>query len=95
MRGGCGFPDEFVRHKILDCIGDFSLLGMPIIGHMILYKSGHHFNHEFLKEFFNQKTSWETMTLREFEASRQNNAKPAGPMKSASYRPDKQEHPIG
>ena len=65
---GLRFADEFVRHKILDCIGDFSLLGMPIIGHVILYKSGHLFNHEFLKEFFKQKSAWETTTLKAFEA---------------------------
>ena len=75
--GGLRYPDEFVRHKILDCIGDFSLLGMPIIGHAILYKSGHHFNHEFLKEFFKRKVSWETMTLKEFEASSQKIPEPA------------------
>ncbi len=67
--GGLRFADEFVRHKILDCIGDFSLLGMPILGHMVLRKSGHLFNHEFLKEFFRQKTAWETMTLAEFDAA--------------------------
>lgn len=65
---GLRFSDEFVRHKILDCIGDFSLLGMPIIGHAVLYKSGHLFNHEFLKEFFKQKSAWETMTLDAFLA---------------------------
>ncbi len=58
--GGLRFPDEFVRHKILDSIGDFSLLGMPILGHIELYKSGHNFNHEFLKEFFKQKKAWKT-----------------------------------
>ncbi len=57
---GLRFPDEFVRHKILDSIGDFSLLGMPILGHIMLYKSGHNFNHEFLKEFFRQKKAWKT-----------------------------------
>ncbi len=67
---GLRYADEFVRHKILDCIGDFSLLGLPILGHVDLYKSGHHFNHEFLKEFFAQKASWETTTLFEFERSR-------------------------
>jgi UDP-3-O-[3-hydroxymyristoyl] N-acetylglucosamine deacetylase len=69
---GLRFADEFVRHKILDCIGDFSLLGMPIIGHVVLYKSGHLFNHEFLKEFFKQKSAWETTTLKAFEAEYQN-----------------------
>lgn len=58
--GGLRWPDEFVRHKILDCIGDFSLLGMPILGHITLYKSGHNFNHEFLKTFFRQKKCWQT-----------------------------------
>lgn len=67
--GGLRYPDEFVRHKILDAIGDFSLLGMPIIGHLTLYKSGHLFNHEFLKEFFKQKGSWKTMTLAAFRAA--------------------------
>ena len=41
---GLRTPDEFVRHKILDAIGDLFLLGMPIIGHFIAYKSGHRLN---------------------------------------------------
>jgi len=68
--GGLRFADEFVRHKILDCIGDFSLLGMPIIGHVVLHKSGHLFNHEFLKEFFRRKSAWETMTMAAFDKAR-------------------------
>ncbi|MEE8400234.1 MAG: UDP-3-O-acyl-N-acetylglucosamine deacetylase [Desulfobacterales bacterium] len=62
---GLRFPDEFVRHKVLDCIGDFSLLGMPIIGHIKAKKSGHAFNHAFLKKFFDQKESWETRTIND------------------------------
>jgi UDP-3-O-[3-hydroxymyristoyl] N-acetylglucosamine deacetylase len=58
--GGLRYQNEFVRHKILDCIGDFSLLGMPILGHIVSEKSGHAFNHEFLMKFFSQKESWET-----------------------------------
>ncbi|WDN89722.1 UDP-3-O-[3-hydroxymyristoyl] N-acetylglucosamine deacetylase [Desulfosarcina sp. BuS5] len=60
---GLRFKDEFVRHKILDCIGDFSLLGMPILGHVVLHKAGHAFNHAFLKKFFTEKTFWETCTI--------------------------------
>lgn len=60
---GLRYPDEFVRHKILDCIGDFSLLGMPMMGHLKVIKSGHAFNHEFLKTFFLQKERWETVTV--------------------------------
>jgi UDP-3-O-[3-hydroxymyristoyl] N-acetylglucosamine deacetylase len=60
---GLRWPDEFVRHKCLDCIGDFSLLGMPIMGHIVTNKSGHAFNHAFLEKFFQEKESWETCTL--------------------------------
>ena len=40
------FPDEFVRHKVLDLIGDLSLLGRPLCGKVIARKSGHALNHE-------------------------------------------------
>jgi UDP-3-O-[3-hydroxymyristoyl] N-acetylglucosamine deacetylase len=60
---GLRYPDEFVRHKILDCMGDFSLLGIPILGHVVLNKSGHSFNHAFLRKFFAQRESWETRVI--------------------------------
>ena len=41
---GLRFDDEFVRHKMLDAIGDLYLLGMPVLGHFIGYRSGHHLN---------------------------------------------------
>ena len=44
------YEDEPVRHKILDLIGDISLIGKPIIGHIISYKSGHRTNIEFAKK---------------------------------------------
>ena len=62
---GLRFPNEFVRHKILDCLGDFSLLGMPILGHIVANKSGHQFNHAFLEKFFQKKESWETCAVPE------------------------------
>jgi UDP-3-O-[3-hydroxymyristoyl] N-acetylglucosamine deacetylase len=61
--GGLRFADEFVRHKILDCIGDFSLLGMPLMGHVVVEKSGHALNHAFIKHFFARKDAWETRTI--------------------------------
>ena len=60
---GLRYRDEFVRHKLLDCIGDFSLLGMPILAHIVTNKSGHAFNHAFLENFINNKASWQTQTL--------------------------------
>jgi len=57
---GLRYPDEFVRHKLLDSLGDFSLLGMPIQGHIITHKSGHTLNHLFIKTFLENKDAWET-----------------------------------
>lgn len=57
-RNGLRMPDEFVRHKILDAIGDLFLLGMPIIGHFIAYKSGHRLNNLLLRELMRQESSW-------------------------------------
>lgn len=74
-KGGLRFGDEFVRHKLLDSIGDFSLLGMPILGHLVLKKSGHAFNHEFLRKFLEQKASWETHTFVEWPAYRSSQPK--------------------
>jgi len=62
-KDGLRYKDEFVRHKLLDCIGDFALLGMPVLGHVKVSKSGHFFNHAFLKKFFAQKESWETSIM--------------------------------
>ncbi|NVM57115.1 MAG: UDP-3-O-acyl-N-acetylglucosamine deacetylase [Desulfobacterales bacterium] len=58
---GLRYSNEFVRHKILDCIGDLSLLGMPIVGHIVAHKSGHTLNHALLKRFIDQKSCWETV----------------------------------
>lgn len=41
---GLRFEDEFVRHKMLDAIGDLYLLGMPVLGEFVGYRSGHHLN---------------------------------------------------
>ena len=60
---GLRFEDEFVRHKLLDCVGDFSLLGLPILGHIKVERSGHSFNHAFLEKFFLCKDAWQTRTI--------------------------------
>jgi UDP-3-O-[3-hydroxymyristoyl] N-acetylglucosamine deacetylase len=57
-KGGLRSPDEFVKHKILDAIGDLSLLGMPIIGHFVAHKAGHRLNNLLLKELVARKECW-------------------------------------
>ena len=56
---GLRFKDEFVRHKILDCVGDLYLCGGPIIGSVKAYKTGHYFNNKLLRKLFSEKNSWE------------------------------------
>ncbi|MDB2414840.1 UDP-3-O-acyl-N-acetylglucosamine deacetylase [Rickettsiales bacterium] len=52
------YNNEFVRHKILDCIGDVYLAGGYIKGHVYGYKSGHCLNNKLLREFFADKNAW-------------------------------------
>lgn len=59
---GTRFPDAFVKHKILDAIGDLFLLGMPIIGHFVAYKSGHRLNNLLLRELMSKQDCWEIVT---------------------------------
>ena len=51
------FPDEPVRHKMLDLIGDLHILGIPVIGHVVAIKSGHALNMELIKKLKSQITS--------------------------------------
>lgn len=55
---GLRFSNEFVRHKILDLIGDFSLLGVPFIGHLIAERSGHAIHTRLVQQILNHPDSW-------------------------------------
>ena len=60
-KDGLRIPDEFVKHKILDAIGDLFLLGMPIIGHFVARKSGHRLNNLLLRELMHRSDCWEIL----------------------------------
>lgn len=55
---GLRYDDEFVRHKILDCVGDLYLAGAPIIGQIDALRSGHALNNQFLNSLFADDTAW-------------------------------------
>jgi UDP-3-O-[3-hydroxymyristoyl] N-acetylglucosamine deacetylase len=63
--GGLRAPDEFVRHKILDTIGDLALLGIPILGHYEGYKAGHAINRLLMQEVLKHPDRWELVCLEE------------------------------
>ena len=60
---GLRYEDEFVRHKVLDAIGDLYLLGNSLIGEFRAYKSGHALNNLLLRELINQPDAWEVVTF--------------------------------
>lgn len=62
---GLRFPDEFCRHKILDLIGDFSLLGHPLIGHVVADRAGHAMHAQLVSQLLRQKDCWTLTTNTE------------------------------
>ncbi|MCY4330334.1 MAG: UDP-3-O-acyl-N-acetylglucosamine deacetylase [Endozoicomonadaceae bacterium] len=60
---GLRYKDEFVKHKILDAIGDFYLLGKPLIGEFIGHKSGHKMNSKLIRKLLATKNAWEFVTF--------------------------------
>ncbi len=64
---GLRYEDEFVKHKILDAIGDLYLLGHSLIGAFSGHKSGHALNNRLLRELIRQEDAWEEITFDEPE----------------------------
>jgi UDP-3-O-[3-hydroxymyristoyl] N-acetylglucosamine deacetylase len=58
---GLRYPDEFVRHKILDALGDLSLLGMPVIGQLTAVKSGHALNQQLVRKVLSESDACEVV----------------------------------
>jgi UDP-3-O-[3-hydroxymyristoyl] N-acetylglucosamine deacetylase len=52
------FEDEFVRHKILDVIGDLSLVGYPVIGHLVAHRGGHALHTAFAAKILDERDAW-------------------------------------
>ena len=66
---GLRYGDEFVRHKILDAIGDLYLLGYPLVGSFIAHKSGHYLNNRLLRELVAQPQAWELVSFEDEQSA--------------------------
>jgi len=66
---GLRYEDEFVKHKVLDAIGDLYLLGRPLIGAFSAHKSGHALNNRLLQKLVSEQEAWELMTYQENEGA--------------------------
>ncbi len=60
---GLRFKDEFVRHKILDALGDLATMGFPVMGHIVLYKAGHDVMNKLVKKLLSQPESYKLKEL--------------------------------
>ncbi len=72
---GLRFKDEFVRHKILDFIGDLSLIRAPVIGHFVVRKSGHFLNQQMLGKLIESKRHWKAFSFDTAEEYSKNSLK--------------------
>jgi UDP-3-O-[3-hydroxymyristoyl] N-acetylglucosamine deacetylase len=66
---GLRFPNEFCRHKVLDSMGDFALLGHPLIGHVVAERAGHALHIALLTRLLKDKNSWTLADSSELAAS--------------------------
>jgi len=60
---GLRYPDEFVRHKILDIIGDLALLGMPILGRVVAERSGHIMHAGLMSKLLRVRSAWDIVDM--------------------------------
>ena len=73
---GLRFDDEFVKHKMLDAIGDLYLLGHNLIGQFTGYKSGHSLNNELLRKILDSEDAWEIVTFEDIATAPISYSKP-------------------
>jgi UDP-3-O-[3-hydroxymyristoyl] N-acetylglucosamine deacetylase len=64
---GLRYDDEFVKHKILDAMGDLFLLGKPLLASYCAFRSGHAMNNKLLRELLSQPDSYETVTFQDVQ----------------------------
>jgi UDP-3-O-[3-hydroxymyristoyl] N-acetylglucosamine deacetylase len=74
---GLRYEDEFVKHKVLDAIGDLYLLGHGLIGSFSGYKSGHELNNQLLRDLLDRPSAWEEVTFDDSETIPVSYAHPA------------------
>jgi UDP-3-O-[3-hydroxymyristoyl] N-acetylglucosamine deacetylase len=61
--GGLRYDDEFVKHKILDAMGDMYMLGKPLLGAYSAFRSGHEMNNQLLRKLLQHSDAWELVTF--------------------------------
>ena len=68
-KDGLRFKNEFVRHKILDFIGDLALMGRPVLGHFVAHRSGHDLNNRLFRKFLADPQAWQLVNAQQLPDS--------------------------
>jgi UDP-3-O-[3-hydroxymyristoyl] N-acetylglucosamine deacetylase len=74
---GLRYDDEFVKHKILDAMGDLYLLGKPLLAAYSAFRSGHAMNNRLLRELLSRREAWEVVTFEDERKAPAGFAQPA------------------
>jgi len=85
---GVRFPDEFVRHKAVDAIGDLALAGAPLIGAYRTVRGGHKLNHAMVTALMADRSAWDYVEMPEAGRRVRGHAEPAGGFTVPAYGPD-------
>jgi UDP-3-O-[3-hydroxymyristoyl] N-acetylglucosamine deacetylase len=74
---GLRYDDEFVKHKILDAMGDLYVVGRPLLAAFSAFRSGHALNNKLLRELLSHQDAWEIVTFEDERAAPAGFAQPA------------------
>jgi UDP-3-O-[3-hydroxymyristoyl] N-acetylglucosamine deacetylase len=74
---GLRYDDEFVKHKILDAMGDLYIIGRPLLAAYSAFRSGHAMNNLLLRELLSQPDAWEEVTFADERQAPQGFVRPA------------------
>ena len=85
---GLRFSDEFVRHKVLDAMGDLALAGLPLIANYRTVRGGHKLNYAVLSALMADKSAWRVIETAAEPARRRGHAGAPAGMVAAAYGPD-------
>jgi len=85
---GVRFPDEFVRHKAVDAIGDLALAGAPLIGAYRTVRGGHKLNHAMVTVLMADRSAWEYVDTPDAARRIRGHTEPAGGFTAPAYGPD-------
>jgi UDP-3-O-[3-hydroxymyristoyl] N-acetylglucosamine deacetylase len=85
---GTRYPDEFVRHKVLDAIGDLALAGLPLLAAYRTVRGGHKLNHAELSALMADPTAWRVVEAAEPARRSRGHADVAAGMSAAAYGPE-------